>query len=96
MLFCANLILMNSINEGEIKLKIDWLKFLKNKGVKFPTGKKLIELICLYSHMPNPMTQDEIMNWHNKYNKEYKRQARHLAAVGWYVMSGDVRFTRGI
>ena len=73
-----------------------WLgKILKDKGVKFPTGNKLTELICLYLKMPKPMTQDEIEKWHQQNNREYKRQARHLADSGWYIKSGNTRFTWG-
>ena len=88
---------MNSlIINAEKKIKKDWKKYLKEKGVKFPTGNKLIELICLYLNMPNPMTQDEIEKWHQKNKREYKRQARHLADAGWYIKSGNTRFTRGV
>ena len=59
-------------------------KNLKPKGVKFPSGSKLIELICLFNHMPNPISQDEMEKWHTKNGKEYKRQARHLADAGWF------------
>ena len=39
------------------------------------------------------MTQDEIERWHSENNFEYKRQARHLADLGWYIKSGNKRFT---
>ena len=86
---------MKSFEIGKKKLKVDWEKHLKIKGVKFPTGSKLIELTCLYLNMPNPMTQDEIEQWHQQNNMEYKRQARHLSDFGWYIKSGNRRFTRG-
>lgn len=87
---------MNEIKKLESKLKEHWKTNLEKCGVKFPSKKKLIELICLFSKMPNPISQDEIEKWHIKNNFEYKRQARHLTDMGWYVKSGDVRFTRGV
>ena len=87
---------MNTLEKAKRKLKVDWVKYLKLKGVKFPTGNKLIELVCLYLNMPNPMTQDEIEKWHQINNREYKRQARHLVDAGWYIKSGNIRFTRGV
>ena len=78
------------------RLKSDWKKNLKKYGVRFPTGSKLIELVCLYSHMPKAISQDEIAKWHLKYDKEYKLQARHLADLGWNIKSGNTRFTRGV
>tara|TARA_A100001035_G_C27769654_1_gene495619 strand:- start:333 stop:920 length:588 start_codon:yes stop_codon:yes gene_type:complete len=87
---------MNELNQIINKLKTDWKKNLKSKGVKLPTGSKLIELACLYSYMPRPISQDGIEKWHLKFDEEYKRQARHLADAGWYIKSGNNRFTRGI
>ncbi len=88
---------MNRIlKDLEIKIRTKWHSNLRNEGVDFPSGKKLIELICLYAKMPKPMTQDEIERWHSENNFEYKRQARHLADLGWYIKSGNKRFTRGI
>ena len=87
---------MSILKKQEIKLRNLWKKNLQSKGVKFPTGSKLTELICLFCHMPNPLTQDEIDNWHKIHKKKYNRQARHLADAGWYIKSGNSRFTRGV
>ena len=77
-------------------LQTAWEENLRAKGVEFPTGSKLIELACLYDHMPSAISQDGMEKWHLKFNKEYKRQARHLADLGWYIKSGHKRFTRGV
>ena len=87
---------MVDLNDLISKVKFHWKKNLKSKGVKEPSGSKLVELACLFSYMPNPISQDEIEKWHIKNGKEYKRQARHLADSGWYIKSGNSRFTRGV
>ncbi len=86
---------MDELEKIILTLQKNWEKNLKSEGVKFPTGKKLIELACLYSFMPNPISQVDIKKWHEKFNKEYMLQARHLADMGWYIKSGNPRFTRG-
>ncbi len=87
---------MDNLTNLKSKITLLWKKNLKSKGVKFPSGSKLIELICLFNHMPSPISQDEIEKWHIKNGKEYKRQARHLADAGWFIKSGNTRFTRGV
>lgn len=78
-----------------VKLKKDWEKYLKRDGVKFPSGKTLNKLVCLYLHMPNPMTLDQMFEWHQKNGlPTFDRQPRHLADQGWYIKSGNKRFTR--
>ena len=84
---------MNNLDKLTSKITTLWETNLKSKGVKFPSGSKLIELICLFVHMPNPISQDEIEKWHIKNGKEYNRQARHLADAGWYIKSGNTRLT---
>ena len=80
---------MDNLTNLKSKITLLWKKNLKSKGVKFPSGSKLIELICLFNHMPSPISQDEIEKWHLKNGKEYKRQARHLADAGWFIKSGN-------
>lgn len=74
-----------------------WEKYLKGIGVIFPTGSHLNSLLCLYYHMTEPVSQQEMINWHNAMGlPEYGRQARHLTDLGWDIRSGNNRFTRGI
>lgn len=87
---------MSNLDKLTSKITILWDTNLKSKGVNLPSGSKLIELACLFVHMPHPISQDEIEKWHVKYGKEYKRQARHLADAGWFIKSGNTRFTRGV
>lgn len=87
-------ILLKNLNN---ELKGHWGNHLKEIGVIFPTGSHLNALLCLYYHMPGPVSQQEMINWHNEMGlPEYGRQARHLTDLGWDIRSGNNRFTRGI
>lgn len=77
----------------------DWELNLEAGGVEMPkeSSVKFRELLCLYAHMPYPMTQEEIGNWlAEKFGMDYVKQARHLADSGWDLRSGNSRFTRGV
>ena len=86
---------LNEIRKIEKSLHDSWNRNLKNLGVKYPSGAKLNELICLYENLHTALSQDEIEQWFSNYGLEYKRQARHLADLGWDIRSGNSRFTRG-
>ena len=86
---------MKSLKQLEAELRRHWENNLKNKGVKWPSHKKLIELCCLYEHMPNPISQDQMLEWHENHGLKYGRQARHLAREErWDVRTGHSRSTR--
>lgn len=83
--------------ELESQLRKHWEKNLKKHGVKYPSGKKLIQLICLYDSFSKPISQEKITDWHIKNNVgDYNKQARHIADTGWDIRSGNSRFTKGV
>lgn len=79
----------------ESLLKSNWNEELKAFGVAWPTGTaRKLALLALYDKMNEPMSQDEIATWIANHGGRYDRQARHLAADGWYIVSGNRRSTR--
>lgn len=84
-----------SLENLEATLKSHWMRELDGYGVSWPTGEaRKLALLALYEHFNEPMTQDEIANWITHHGGRYDRQARHLAADGWYIVSGNRRSTR--
>lgn len=75
------------------KLKRDFDKYLKDKKVIYPTSVRLYGLLCLFHNLNKPVTQDELAEWYQKFNKKYDRQLRHIATDGWYVVTGNSRST---
>jgi hypothetical protein len=72
------------------ELKVRWEQNLKVHEVKWPKNReKILELLCLYSFINTPLTQDEIEIWIAKRGGHYKRQARHHSRHGWYIVSGN-------
>ena len=83
------------MKNDESNLYAVWEKHLQKEGVSWPTGEaRKLALLALYEHFNQPMTQDEIANWITHHGGRYDRQARHLAADGWYIVSGNRRSTR--
>jgi hypothetical protein len=89
---------VNKIKKLEADLFEHWKKNLQKYEVRFPTGKILLKLICLFEKFPEKVNQDEISEWFKKNtNSKYDLQARHIARThGWDVRSGNSRFTVGI
>ena len=86
-----------NLRDLESQLRKHWQKNLKIHGVEFPTGKKLLQLICLYDSFSKPVSQSQITDWHIKNNAgDYNKQARHIADLGWDIRSGNSRFSRGV
>ena len=76
-------------------LEKEWKLYLKDKGVKFPSGKRLSGLLCLYENIENAVSQDDIHKWFTKRKLgTYDRQIRHIADDGWYIVGGNTRATR--
>ena len=71
-----------------------WQLNLQSLGVNWPSGNKKIVLLALFSALNNPISQNEILKWVADHGGEYDRQARHLAADGWYIVSGNSRSTK--
>ena len=83
--------MVNTLNE----LKELWQQNLESLGVNWPTGEaRRLALLSLYDNFNTPMSQDEIATWIANHGGRYDRQARHLAADGWYIVSGNRRSTR--
>ena len=79
----------------EIKLFGLWESNLKRSDVSWPTGEaRKLALLALYDNFNTPISQDEIAIWIANNGGRYDRQARHLAADGWYIVSGNRRSTR--
>ncbi len=77
------------------QLSVKWENSLEDIGVLWPSGEaRRLGLLALFANFKNPMTQDEIAAWIEKQGGRYDRQARHLAADGWYIVSGNRRSTR--
>ena len=88
---------MTQLDHLRHKLKSLWTKHLKSHGVIYPTGKsRELALLCLFDHYKKPINQDQISDWFRAHSDtiRYDRQARHLAADGWYLISGNNRSTR--
>ena len=82
-------------DELEKKLLSHWKNSLENIGVSWPSGDaRRLGLLALFANFNQPMTQDELATWIDKHGGRYDRQARHLAADGWYIVSGNRRSTR--
>ena len=75
------------------KLIKDFDKNLKNKGVIYPSGLRLYGLLCLFYNLNKPVTQNELAEWYEEFDKIYDRQLRHIANDGWYVVTGNTRST---
>ena len=75
------------------KLIKDFDKNLKSKGVIYPSGLRLYGLLCLFYNLNKPVTQNELAEWYEEFNKNYDRQLRHIANDGWYVVTGNTRST---
>jgi hypothetical protein len=72
------------------ELKMKWELNLKIHDVKWPKNReKRLELMCLYNFIGTPLTQDEMEIWIGERGGHYKRQARHHARDGWYIVSGN-------
>ena len=71
----------------------DWNKYLASSDVIFPENEgKMMELLCLYSNLGEPISQDQMADWIRGYGGSYNRQARHLGGKnGWYIVSGNSR-----
>jgi hypothetical protein len=79
----------------EKNMKSQWSDSLEKIGVSWPTGKaRRLALLALCSKFNTPMSQDDIAKWVSDQGGRYDRQARHLAADGWYIVSGNRRSTR--
>ena len=79
---------------SELLIK-SWEEYLRGYNVPKPTENKLRQLASLYSRFKKPMSQDDITAWHKKNGWDYNRQVRHLASDGWYIKSGNTRFSQG-
>ena len=80
----------------DTELRKHYTQYLADQGVTYPTigNKRWYVLMCLFEHYQQAISQDDITNWFAKYEQNYDRQARHLAADGWYISSGNIRSTR--
>ena len=88
---------MTQLDPLRQKPKSLWTTHLKSHGVVYPTGKsRELALLCLFDHYKKPINQDQISDWFRAHSDSirYDRQARHLAADGWYLISGNNRSTR--
>jgi hypothetical protein len=86
---------MSNLQSLTKELHILWELNLKNEGVKWPKGEgTLLKLLCLFAHVGTKMSQDEMSKWIEFHGGRYDRQARHLAASGWYLVSGSKRVSR--
>lgn len=72
-----------------------WEQNLKRYDVPEPTETKLRQLASLYSRFKEPISQDDITKWHSDRGWNYNKQVRHLAGDGWYLKSGNKRFSQG-
>lgn len=84
-----------STEELNLTLNAIWQEHLCEHGVSWPTGTaRNLALLALFDNMNLPMSQDDIAVWMLDRGVRYDRQARHLAADGWYIVSGNRRATR--
>tara|TARA_B110000444_G_C18834597_1_gene595221 strand:+ start:266 stop:874 length:609 start_codon:yes stop_codon:yes gene_type:complete len=85
-----------SLKVLKTKLKLEWAKYLKDKGVKFPNdSQRLNGILCLFENIGQPLTQDEVLQWFELNDlPKYDRQLRHIADDGWYIVGGNTRATR--
>jgi hypothetical protein len=87
--------LSDNLHDAYLSLYENWRMNLSFSGVTFPGGEgKLMALLCLYSHIDEPISQPEMIDWIEKHGGTYNRQARHLGgADGWYIVTGNSRAT---
>jgi len=86
---------MHGIDKLEDQLFVLWQNNLAKKGANWPNGKaRRLCLLALFANFNTPMTQDEIAVWIETHGGRYDRQGRHLAADGWYIVSGNTRSTK--
>ena len=86
---------MNRVDKLEDELFVNWQNSLEKVGVSWPSGAaRRLALLALFDNFNQPVTQDAIAEWIDAQGGRYDRQARHLAADGWYVVSGNRRSTR--
>jgi len=84
-----------STEKLNLTLNAIWQEHLCDLGVSWPTGTaRNLALLALFDNMNLPMSQDDIAVWMLDRGVRYDRQARHLAADGWYIVSGNRRSTR--
>lgn len=89
---------MLSLEALEGKLYKEYKKHLEKYDVKFPTKQKLTTLLYLYDRMPNWISKDELTDLvrvHHEGSGDLQ-EARHLADLGWAIVSSNARFHRGI
>ena len=80
---------MEEIESLKSELVGVWNDNLKNSGVRFPKSKtRISQLVCLYAHYPEAVTQDQMDKWIRDRGGKNDRQARHLAWDGWYIQTG--------
>jgi len=77
--------LSDNLHDAYLSLYENWRMNLSFSGITFPEGEgKLMALLCLYSHIDEPISQPEMIDWIEKHGGTYNRQARHLGgADGW-------------
>lgn len=71
---------------------------LKNLGVESVKGTVFEPgLVFLFKIFPNAANQDEITSWYkNNTDIDYNKQLRHTAGKGWFLISGNPRYTIGV
>ena len=87
--------LKDNLQELYHSLYEHWRINLSSYGIVFPEGEgKLMALLCLYSHLGEPISQPDMIDWIDRNGGTYNRQARHLGgADGWYIVTGNSRAT---
>jgi hypothetical protein len=87
--------LPDSLRGSYQSLYENWRINLSSHGIVFPEGEgKLLALLCLYTHLGEPISQPDMIEWIDKNGGTYNRQARHLGgADGWYIVTGNSRAT---
>lgn len=87
--------LPDNLQESYHSLYEHWRIDLSSHGIEFPEGEgKLMALLCLYSHLGEPISQPDMIDWIDRNGGTYNRQARHLGgADGWYIVTGNSRAT---
>lgn len=84
---------MDTTDLAELNVKLEEVhaEYLAGRGVKLPKldSPKRLEILCLFAHEGNPISQTEIAEWIENAGGLYKFQARHLAKSCWYVVSGN-------
>tara|TARA_B100000767_G_C19712625_1_gene513468 strand:- start:593 stop:1249 length:657 start_codon:yes stop_codon:yes gene_type:complete len=85
--------LSDDLHDAYLSLYENWRTNLSLYGITFPEGEgKVMALLCLYSHLGEPISQPEMIDWIVRHGGTYNRQARHLGgADGWYIVTGNSR-----